>query len=150
MYKKLLVPIDGSSTAQRGLVEALRLAKQLQASIRIVHVVNEFIPETTIGIAPYYEDWVKALREGGRKVLGEAEKFASDQGVIVDAVLIETLGGRAADAVLDQAQEWSADLIVMGTHGRRGLKRVVMGSDAELVIREATVPVLLVRDPDAA
>jgi nucleotide-binding universal stress UspA family protein len=150
MYKKLLVPIDGSSTAQRGLVEALRLGKQLQASVRIVHVVDEFIPETTIGIAPYYEDWVKALREGGRKVLGEAENFAREQGATVDSVLVETLGGRAADAVLDQAQQWPADLIVMGTHGRRGLKRVVMGSDAELVIRKAPVPVLLVRDPDAA
>jgi nucleotide-binding universal stress UspA family protein len=149
MYKKLLVPVDGSPPAQRGLVEALRLAKQLQASVRILHVVNEFVPDTTIGVAPYYEEWVKALREGGRKVLAEAEKLAKDQGVTAEGVLTETLGGRAADAIIEQTKQWSADLIVMGTHGRRGLKRIVLGSDAELVVRTAPVPVLLVREPDA-
>ena len=57
--------------------------------------------------------------------------------------LLETIGGRAADVIVQQAEEWRADLIVLGTHGRRGLKRLAMGSDAELVLRMAPVPVLL-------
>jgi nucleotide-binding universal stress UspA family protein len=60
--------------------------------------------------------------------------------------LVETLGGRVADEIVKQAKEWLADLIVMGTHGRRGLERLAMGSDAELVLRLSPVPVLLVRD----
>jgi nucleotide-binding universal stress UspA family protein len=60
--------------------------------------------------------------------------------------LIETLGGRTADEIVREAKQWPADLIVLGTHGRRGLKRLAMGSDAEMVLRLAPVPVLMVRD----
>ncbi len=67
------------------------------------------------------------------------------QGISPECVLLESIGGAAADLILAQAKEWAADLIVMGTHGRRGLLRVALGSDAEQVVRAATVPVLLVR-----
>ena len=60
-------------------------------------------------------------------------------------MLLERVGGQAAVLVIEQALEWPAELIVMGTHGRKGLKRIVLGSDAEYVVRHATVPVLLVR-----
>jgi len=60
--------------------------------------------------------------------------------------MIESMGASAADFIVDHARQWSADLIVMGTHGRRGLVRVAMGSDAESVVRIASVPVLLVRN----
>jgi nucleotide-binding universal stress UspA family protein len=62
-------------------------------------------------------------------------------------VLRETLGHRVADLIIKQAKRWRADVIVLGTHGRRGVSRLVMGSDAELVVRETSVPVLLVRSP---
>jgi nucleotide-binding universal stress UspA family protein len=55
-------------------------------------------------------------------------------------------GGRAADAIVEEAGKWKADVIVLGTHGRRGLRRALLGSDAEEVVRNASVPVLLVRD----
>jgi len=67
------------------------------------------------------------------------------QGIDPDRVLLESIGGSAADLILDQARQGSADLIVMGTHGRRGLLRAAFGSDAEQVVRGATIPVLLVR-----
>jgi nucleotide-binding universal stress UspA family protein len=63
----------------------------------------------------------------------------------VDSVLDDTLGGRISDRVLAQAQQWPAQLIVIGTHGRRGVGRLLLGSDAEQVLRQAPVPVLLVR-----
>jgi len=78
-------------------------------------------------------------------VLDNAEKAAQREGVKVDTVLLESIGGVAADLILAQAKQWPADLIVMGTHGRRGLARLAMGSDAEQVVRAALVPVMLVR-----
>jgi nucleotide-binding universal stress UspA family protein len=146
MYKKLLVPVDGSSTSQLGLVEAIRLAKQLKASLRIVHVVDEFVADSTMGPAMYYDKWVEALREGGKKTLADAQVFAKRHDCEPEAVLVETIGRRAADVIIEQVKQWPADLIVMGTHGRRGLRRLVMGSDAELVVRSSPVPVLLVRE----
>ena len=67
--------------------------------------------------------------------------------VKVDTVLLETLGHPVADLIIKQSKKWRADVIVLGTHGRRGLSRLLMGSDAEMVVREAQVPVLLVRSP---
>jgi nucleotide-binding universal stress UspA family protein len=60
-------------------------------------------------------------------------------------VLVESIGGVAADLILEQAKDWHADMIVMGTHGRRGIFRLAMGSDAEQVVRGAGIPVLLVK-----
>jgi nucleotide-binding universal stress UspA family protein len=146
MYKRLLVPVDGSSTARLGLTEAIRLAKQLEASIRIIHVVDEFVADSALGPTVYYDKWVEALREGGRTMLANAQSFAQENGVKPEAVLIETIGRRAADVIIEQAKQWPADLIVMGTHGRRGVRRLLMGSDAELVVRSSPAPVLLVRE----
>jgi nucleotide-binding universal stress UspA family protein len=64
--------------------------------------------------------------------------------------MVESIGGVAAELILDQAKEWHADLIVMGTHGRRGIFRLAMGSDAEQVVRGATIPVMLIRGQAAA
>ena len=90
------------------------------------------------------------LRETGTKVLEQAATIARRAEVSTEQRLLETVGGRAADEIVKQAKDWPADLIVMGTHGRRGLKRLVLGSDSELVLRLSSVPVLLVRDnPEA-
>jgi nucleotide-binding universal stress UspA family protein len=83
-------------------------------------------------------------------VLGKAEAKARKADVKTEALLVETTGHRVADVILAQARKVKADLIVMGTHGRRGVARLVMGSDAEGVVRGTRVPVLLVRAPDAA
>jgi nucleotide-binding universal stress UspA family protein len=65
--------------------------------------------------------------------------------------MLEYVGGRAADLILEDAKKWSADLIVMGTHGRRGVRRLVLGSDAEQILRLSPVPVLMVRaTPEAS
>jgi len=88
------------------------------------------------------------LRANGRKVLAKAEALARDRGVEAKALLVETKGASIADTILAQAKKLRADVIVLGTHGRRGLRRAVMGSDAEAVLRDARVPVLLVRAPE--
>ena len=96
--------------------------------------------------AAYIDNLLDDLREAGRKVLAKAEATAAKAGVSAKTVLVETKGGSIADAILGQARKLKSGVIVMGTHGRRGLRRVVMGSDAEAVLREARVPVLLVRE----
>jgi nucleotide-binding universal stress UspA family protein len=144
MYKKILVPIDGSDTAMVGLKEAVKLAEAQGSQLRLFHVVNEFVLDYSYGAGLYGTNLIESLREGGKKTIQQAEAYVRQQGVAVDSVLLESIGGPAADLIVAQATEWPADLIVMGTHGRRGLRRLAMGSDAEGVVRAATVPVLLV------
>ncbi len=146
VYPKILVPVDGSETSSVGLKEAIKVAKSQGSQLRLLHVVNEFVLDYSYGAGLYGSNLIESLREGGKKILEQAESLVRQQGVQVDGVLIESIGGPAADLILAQAKEWPADLIVMGTHGRRGLRRFAMGSDAEGVLRSATVPVLLVRD----
>ncbi len=145
MYKKILVPIDGSETSTRGLDEALKIAKVHGSQVRLVHIVNEFILDYTYSPGLYAANLIESLVKAGRKVLDAAEAAARSQGVKAETVLLESIGGAAADLILAQAKEWQADLIVMGTHGRRGLARLALGSDAEQVLRGAAVPVLLIR-----
>jgi nucleotide-binding universal stress UspA family protein len=146
MYQRILVPIDGSETAMLGLSEAIKLAKSQGSELRLFHIVNEFVLDYSYGAGLYGTNLIDSLREGGKKILQQAEAHVRQQDVRVDSVLLEAIGGPAADLIVAHAKEWPADLIVMGTHGRRGLRRLALGSDAEGVVRESPVPVLLVHD----
>jgi nucleotide-binding universal stress UspA family protein len=144
MYAKILVPIDGSETSSLGLKEAIRLAKNQGARIRLVHIVNELIvvlPDAYVNI----ERVIDELRTRGKAILDSGEAAVRSDGVEVDTTLVEAMGNQAGDQIIQQAKEWGADLIVCGTHGRRGIRRIVMGSDAEYIVRHTPVPILLVR-----
>jgi len=144
MYAKILVPIDGSETSTLGLNEAIRLAKNQGGRIRLIHIVNELIvvlPEAYVNI----ERVIDELRTRGRAILDSGEATVRSGGVEVDTTLVEAMGNQAGDQIIQQAKEWGADLIVCGTHGRRGIRRLVMGSDAEYIVRHTPVPILLVR-----
>lgn len=150
MFKRILVAIDGSPTSNRGLKIALALAKEHNSTLYVVHVVDDMAIALGLdgGIyvpADYVEGLVERLRSGGRKVLAAAQKLAQKEGQAIKPLLAETLGRSVAQAILAEVKKSRADLIVLGTHGRRGLSRLVMGSDAETVLRETGVPVLLVR-----
>lgn len=147
MYDRMLVPIDGSATSNDGLGEAISLAKQLGSQLVLLHVVEDFPIALELASVASFEDSRAALHEAGRNMLDKAASQAAGSGVRSETVLNEQTAGRASDAILEQARKQRCELIVMGTHGRRGLDRVVMGSDAELVLRGATVPVLVVRHP---
>lgn len=141
MYKRILVPVDGSTTSLKGLKEAVGLAKATGARLRVLHVVDglAFIADH----GGYVSD-TEVFRKSGEKMLAKIMPRVQQQ-VRADSVIVENVSGRAADTIIDMAKDWRADLIVMGTHGRRGVNRLVFGSDAELVIRTAPVPVMLVR-----
>jgi nucleotide-binding universal stress UspA family protein len=145
MYEKILVPVDGSPTSLRGLDEAARLAQALHSKVKLIHVVNELVVDAAQTVTWGYDKLIEGLREGGQKTLEGAVAHAKKRGITdPEAQLFEVIGGRAAQIIVDEAKRWGADLIVMGTHGRRGISRLAMGSDAELVLRHANMPVLVV------
>lgn len=147
MYQRILVPVDGSPTSTQGLDEAIKLAKLTGASLRLVHVVDQLTFAT--GFEVYTGDLVGMLREAGEKILGDSKARAQAAGIDATTFLCDTFGARVCDLVIDQAKDWAADLIVIGSHGRRGMSRLLLGSDAEQVVRMARVPVLLVHGTNA-
>ncbi len=153
MFRKILVPIDGSAASSRGLDLAIKLSRDQGATLSLLHVVDDLIAargldDTTDTRAAHFRDLRDRLRIEGEKTLAKAEAKVRKSGVASESAVRESLGGSVADAIVDQARKRRADLIVLGTHGRRGLARLVMGSDAETVLRTAPVPVLLVRSPE--
>ncbi|MGZ8255864.1 MAG: universal stress protein, partial [Burkholderiaceae bacterium] len=142
MFKRILVAVDGTPTSNRALATALALGKDQDASLHVLHVVDDtaIVPMfDPVGYVPDYVDsMIESLREGGRKILESARKLAAKGDQTVQQKMVETRGQGVARAILQYAGTVRADLIVMGTHGRRGMARLVMGSDAEAVLREAT------------
>lgn len=149
MYHRILVPIDGSSTSTQGLDEAIKLAKLTGASLRLIHVVDPLTFATGFELyGAYAGNVIPLMKEAGEKILEQARTLVAASGVKVDTLLFDSLATRVSDTVVEQAKAWDADLIVIGTHGRRGVKRLMLGSDAEQIVRMAPVPVLLVRAPE--
>jgi nucleotide-binding universal stress UspA family protein len=147
-YRKILVPVDGSPTSNAGLREAVSLAKAQGASVQLVHVVDyHYLAMAGLEAGAYIDTMTANLTESGRRILKRAEETVRKSGVPVTSVLLESSSGPAADAIVRQAKKAKADAIVIGTHGRRGVRRLLMGSDAEQVVRSSPVPVLLVRSP---
>lgn len=149
VYQKILVAIDASQPAALALDEAIKIAReQRQTSLRILHVVNEGltlspdVPSANLGEVD------ETLRTQGKALLAAAESRARAAGVRAEGVMVEKVGHRSGACIVQQAGEWPADLIVCGTHGRRGITRLVLGSDAEYVVRHASVPVLLLRSAE--
>jgi len=146
MYKRILVPVDGSDTSNRALVAALQMARDAGGRVRIVHALDE------LAYVPGYDyggDLLRIAREQAAKVVQDAEAVAKSAGVPCESKLVEAPGRRLGDVVAEEAQSWDADLVVVGTHGRRGMGRVLLGSGAEQVIRSAPVPVLVFRGREA-
>lgn len=146
MFSRILVSIDGSETSGLALQEAIKLAKEQHALLRLVHVVD-LTPIYTDLAAPYVLDYQKALQAAGEKVVADGAAIAREAGVQFEtrSIVIDRVGQHIADAVEQEAKRWQANLIVIGTHGRRGVRRMLLGSVAEGVARIATEPVLLIR-----
>jgi len=146
MYKRILVAADGSNTSNVALEEAVRLTKELKAQLRIITVVEELILD---GSAEYVDinEVRKAVVHYGEEALKKAKAAAQASGVEAETKLVQIkrFGDRVTDAIAREADAWPADLIVIGTHGRRGFNHLLMGSVAEGVVRVATKPVLLIR-----
>jgi nucleotide-binding universal stress UspA family protein len=140
--------VDGSETAARGLQEALSLARALKSSLHLLNVIDEYPLMVEMSSVVNAEDLRQSMRQYAQGVLAKAQQVAADQGVEADTHVAEISSGRVASVILSKARELGCDLIVMGTHGRRGLSRTLLGSDAELVLRSSGMPVLMVRQPE--
>jgi len=148
MYKRILVPVDGSAASSRGLGEALNLGKDQGSELMLLHVVDDWKVAAGDIAAANIEAGSQRLREAGQALLREAEERVRQAGVPVNAVLFEEFGLPVGACIVQRAREWPADLIVCGTHGRRGVRRLLLGSDAEYILRHTPVPILLVRAPE--
>ena len=145
MYQRILVPIDGSPTSERSLQEAIKLADG-KAQLRLVYVIEEVYQLDAVGFG--YIDYAalhEEVRKTGERALAQAAEKVQRSGMTAETALLEVLGRRVADVIDSDALDWKADLIVIGTHGRSGLNRLLLGSVAEDVVRGTSVPVLLVR-----
>ena len=149
MYKRILVPIDGSAPSRAGLREAIELASGTGSTLVVLHVVSEL--PLLMGAAGFvnYGEISEILLSGGRELAQDATRTAEKAGVKCEMQVIDGGASGVADVIVDQIAAQRCDLVVMGTHGRRGLKRLSLGSDAELVVRRAGVPVLLTKAADA-
>jgi nucleotide-binding universal stress UspA family protein len=151
MYHRIIVPIDGSETSNQALMTALGLAKESHGRVRLVHVVEELAYLTGYDqFGGYGGDLLKIMRDTGTNILAKGVASAEANGVEAEQVLYDNLGERLPEVVAEEAQRWQADLIVVGTHGRRGVGRMLMGSGAEHIVRMAPVPVLVIRSTQPA
>jgi len=149
MYKHILVPIDGSKVSLLGLEKAIEMARLTGASIRVLHVLDELVFATGFETGATYErDVLPRIRRNAERLLSEACARVAAAAIPVDSALLECFARRTSEVIVDVVQAWPADLVVIGTHGRRGANRLFLGSDAEDVLRRAPVPVLLVRGSD--
>jgi nucleotide-binding universal stress UspA family protein len=139
MYNRIMVAVDGSDTSNKALVAALQLARDRNARLMLLHCVDELLLLADGGLG------IGSATDRGAKVLEDAEAIARAAGIEAERRLVDTPIKRLGETVAEEARDWKADLVVIGSHGRRGLGRLLLGSDAEQILRLAPVPVLCVR-----
>jgi nucleotide-binding universal stress UspA family protein len=146
-YKNIMLAIDESNTSQLALQEAIKLAKNLNAKLNIIHVIDETALNQVDEFLEFDSLW-NAYREAGKELLERIDNQLKSSGLTFTSRLIELkpLGGRLAEKIVSVAQALPADMLIIGTHGRRGFSRFFLGSVAENIVRIATCPVLLVRE----
>ncbi|WP_250441314.1 universal stress protein [Caballeronia sp. AZ1_KS37] len=145
MYNRILVPIDGSPTSLHALDEAIRIASATAAQIQPLFVVD-MQPVSYDATSAFYPGLRDALLEEGRRLAATATERMTQAGVkgTPRVCEVEYLGDDIPQRIRHCADDFRADLVVMGTHGRRGLRRIVLGSVAEGFARLSRCPVLLV------
>ena len=153
MYRRILVAVDGSATSNKAIAAALEMASYSggRSVVRLVHVLDEMA--YFAGLDPYAGQTysvIGLMREAGEKILADGLAIAQSAGVQADTLLVDHLGSHLAEAVATQTKAWDASLVVVGTHGRRGIGRMLLGSGAEKIIRLSTCPVLVVRGTESA
>jgi len=144
-FKRILVPVDGSEVSTRALVSATQLARDGGGRVLVLHVLDQ-IDYFAGGYEYAGAAVLEELQRQSRKILEDAAAICQSAGVPCETQLMDEPGTRLGDKVAEQALAWNADLVVVGTHGRKGLSRAMLGSGAEQIVRFAPVPVLVVRE----
>ena len=144
MFDHILVALDGSDCSYKALDMAVRLAKEHGARCTVCTVVDivRAAASMTFATGDIVSEWIATLNEDARRIESDAISKYADSGISIETKVLE---GYPSTALLEVAKNEKADLIVMGSHGRTGLRRLWLGSVAESVVREATIPVLIIR-----
>lgn len=149
MYEDILIPTDGSEGARPAILEALDLAESFGARVHALFVADTSYPYA--GAEATTVDWnliVEDLEEEGRRATSRIADEGDKRGIAVQEEIRRS--SVIHEAILDYAQEEGIDLLVMGTHGRTGISRFLLGSVTEKVVRTSPIPVLTVRMTDEA
>lgn len=144
MFKKILVPIDGSGTSMLAVAKAAGLAKEFDGQILLIHVIDQY---PFVGIGADYvvgqTDYLAAATANANQALTVAAETVHAAGLNSDCRVVE--GHIVEDGILETARAWGCDLIVMGSHGRHGIEKLLLGSVTQRVLQNTTLPVLVVR-----
>ena len=146
MYRRALIPLDGSMVAEAIIPFILEIAGPLDMQVPLLRVVVPVPPVVVEGSSYVVAEDVEKLRANAEKYLASVAAELRDQGV---RVTIQVRSGEAVTEILAGAREVEADLIAMTTHGRGGLGRLLFGSIAEAVLRQAEIPVFMMRQTKA-
>jgi len=142
MYSKILVPLDGSAVAEAVLPHVLELARRFEAQVTVMQVLTPFLRLVATVGSEAAAAAAQSERKMAEEYLHDLRQRLASEGTNVEAVLLE---GVASETVVEHAKAHAFDLIAMSTHGRSGLRRLVLGSVADHVVRRSGTPVLLVR-----
>lgn len=145
MFKHLLLPTDGSRLSEKAVLEGLRLARGFRARVTGVHVVPEF------HVLTYHADMLEGTRDEfladckrqAEKFLVFVDKAAREEGVLCDTLM--RVSDHPDEAIVEVALQQGCDLIVMASHGRRGARARLLGSETTKVLTHTTIPVLVIR-----
>ncbi|XAH25807.1 universal stress protein [Xylophilus sp. GW821-FHT01B05] len=145
MFKHILVAVDGSDTAQQAVAKAAGLAKAFGSEVSVVYVIDPY-PFTGVGTDLAYgqDQYLSAATNEANSALEAAQQLAAKQGVDANVMVVE--GHAVHRGIVETADSVDADLIVMGSHGRKGLEKLVLGSVTQRVLGDVHIPVLVVRD----
>ena len=145
MFKHILVPIDGSSTAQLAIGKAVAIAQAFKSAVTLIYVIDPYA-FTGVGTDFSYgqAEYLSAATKEAHEAISSAQQVFESHAVAVESSVVE--GHSIYQAILDTAKSLNADLVVMGSHGRRGLERLVLGSVTTQVLSHAHVSVLVVRE----
>jgi nucleotide-binding universal stress UspA family protein len=147
MYRRILVAVDGTAPSDAAFRAAIGLARLTNAAVRLVHVIGQ--AETLYTEAHGFDiaAVTRTQRTQAEDLLAGLARTACEAGVTVETAVLETPRQPVWETIDRECDAWQADLVVLGTHGRHGVRRMVLGSDAECVIRTSPVPVLAVKAP---
>jgi nucleotide-binding universal stress UspA family protein len=145
MYKHILVPVDGSATSQKAIANALAVAQAFKTQVTVIYVIDPYA-FTGVGTDFAYgqAEYLSAATTEANEAIKTAKQAFEGIGITATGSIVE--GHAIYRGILDTAESINADLIVMGSHGRRGLEKLVLGSVTAQVLSHAHLPVLVVRD----
>jgi nucleotide-binding universal stress UspA family protein len=147
MYKRIMVASDGSHLSQKAVLSAIEMALQFKAELLAVNVIPHYIQayfEGSFAVSEVDSQKMEAQWEhAAQKILDKVVQQAKDKGVDAQTAVVKS--DDIAQGVIDKAGSFKADVIVMASHGRKGIKRLLLGSETLAVLTHVKVPVLVLR-----